>query len=169
MSCLRSKQTCNLIIFICINSSRIWKFLSQQEWPLSGPYLEYQSNFHFFYLIPYFGWQGQCLGMKLLDNLHTQVAFVTGPEEHSEPLGDSQASLIKHLTVPHSNFFLGVPFSKVGYPYLGTSHFWHLPIFQKHFGQDMALIMSGMGSPNLSLVLLVKVLLIKRHVRHVIL
>ena len=38
--------------------------------------------------MPYFGRQGQCLGMKSAYNLRKQVTFATGQEERSEsPVG----------------------------------------------------------------------------------
>ena len=79
-------------------------------------YLGYQSNFccfFFFSSIPYFGDQRQCLGMKLLDNLCMQVAFVTGPEERSEPLGGVPAKPYKAFNSGTFRLFLVVPFFKV--------------------------------------------------------
>ena len=69
--------------------------------------------FFFFSSIPYFGDQGQCLGMKLLDNLCMQVAFVTGPEERSEPLGGVPAKPYKAFNRGTFRLFLVVPFFKV--------------------------------------------------------
>ena len=67
----------------------------------------------FFSLIPYFGCQGQCLGMKLPDNLHKRVAFVTLPEDHSELPGGVSAKPYKACNSAAFRLFFDVPFFKV--------------------------------------------------------
>ena len=48
-----------------------------------------------FFSISYLRNQGQCLGMKLPDNLRKRVAFVTGLEERSKSCGGVQAKPCK--------------------------------------------------------------------------
>ena len=67
----------------------------------------------FFSLIPYFGCQGQCLGMKLPGNLHKRVTFGTLPEERSELPGGVSAKPYKARNSAAFRLFLGIPFFKV--------------------------------------------------------
>ena len=67
--------------------------------------------------------------MKLLDNLHTQVAFVTGPEEHSEPLGGFPGQSYKALNSATFKLFSGCTLFKSWislfghFPFLAPAHF----------------------------------------------
>ena len=57
--------------------------------------------------------QGQCLGMKLPENLRKQVAFVAGPEERSEPPCGILVMPYKALNNATFNFGGAYPFFKV--------------------------------------------------------
>ena len=68
----------------------------------------------FFFAIPYFGRQGQYLGMKRPDNLRKRIAFVTVVQRSAvSPLVESKPGLIKHLAVLHQDVFWAYPFLKL--------------------------------------------------------
>ena len=67
----------------------------------------------FFSLIPYFGCWGLCLGMKLPGNLHKGLPLELFQRSAVNSLVGSQPSLIKHVTVLHSDFFWAYPFLKL--------------------------------------------------------
>ena len=64
----------------------------------------------FFSLIPYLGCWGLCLGMKLPGNLHKGLPLELFQRSAVNSLVGSQPSLIKHVTVLHSDFFSMYPF-----------------------------------------------------------
>ena len=64
--------------------------------------------------MPYFGRQGQFLGMKWPDNLCKQVAFVTVDQRIAvRPLVGSKSSLIKYFIVPYPDILWAYSFSRL--------------------------------------------------------
>ena len=83
-----------LLFHICSAVSRIWIQLP-------------------FFTMPYFGRQGECLGMKWADNLRKQVTFATVIKRSAvNPLVGSKPSLINHLTVPHPDIGVTIKIMK---------------------------------------------------------
>ena len=66
-----------------------------------------------FFTMPYFGRQGECLGMKWADNLRKQVTFATVIKRSAvNPLVESKPSLINHSTVPHPDIGVTIKIMK---------------------------------------------------------
>ena len=95
--------------YLLINGENFW-YSYNWEYNLAGPYLGFESNLRFSL---FFGHQGQCLGMKWLNNWYKRIAFAVVVQSSTvNPLVGSKPSLIKHLTVPHPDVLWAYRFLK---------------------------------------------------------